>query len=85
MTKEEIIDKHHNLNLGLLSITEKQIHSAMDEYAQQEAVAVLEWYDKLSPAEKCTVWPPAGSGGSFGIYTLSYKQLYQLYLKHKKQ
>lgn len=59
--------------------------STMRERAYLEAVALLEWYDKLSPAEKCTVHPPAGSGGSTGIYNLSYKQLYQSYLKHKNE
>lgn len=79
MTKEEIIDKHHNLNLGLLSITEKQIHSAMDEYAQQEAIAFAEWILKTNWAEKET-WgrydPPS---------TPTMKELYQLYLKHKNE
>lgn len=50
MTNEEILDMNHNLNLGLLSITEKQILSAMIAARQDErekmagdAVAFMEW------------------------------------------
>jgi len=43
MSKEEILDRHHNLNLGMLSITEPQIHAAMDEYAKQVAIGFAEW------------------------------------------
>lgn len=47
MTKEEILDRNHNLNLGMLSITESQIHAAMDEYAAQEVAKERERLELL--------------------------------------
>jgi len=34
-----------------------------------------DWYDKLSPADKCTVWPPAGSGSGTGLYNMETKDI----------
>jgi len=81
MSKEEIIDRHHNLNLGLLSITEPQIHAAMDEYAKQVAIGFAEWANSesngwfiVNPQEG--IW---GSTVSQEIKTSA--ELYELYTK----
>lgn len=80
MTKEEILDKHHNLNLGMLSITEKQIQSAMDDYAKQEAIAFAEW---ISTHE--LDFQPASDGRFIGLdmVTITPEQLYSLFLEQK--
>lgn len=31
----------------------------------------VNWFSKLKPSDKCTVHPPAGSGGSAGLYNLT--------------
>lgn len=59
--------------------------SAMDEWAKQQAIAYSNWKDKLSPAQKCTVWPPAGSGGSTGLYTMTDDDLYEKFLQSIQQ
>ena len=43
------------------------------------------WKSKLSPSQKCTVHPPAGSGGSHGIYELTNDQLYDTFLAEKRK
>lgn len=73
MTNEEIIDKHHNLNLGLLSITEKQIYSAMDAARQDEAILFASWLNETNWGEKET-W---GKNNPPSIPSI--KQLYQLF------
>lgn len=50
----------------------------------QEMASLLAWYDKLSPAEKCTVWPPAGSGGGHGLYSMSNENIVYKYLTRKQ-
>jgi hypothetical protein len=39
------------------------------------------WYDGLSPSDKCTVWPPAGSGCGRGLYNMEDKDLIQKFRK----
>lgn len=46
-----------------------------DVLSLSEAAELLRWYKKLSPAQKCTVHPPAGSGGSTGLYNLTEEDL----------
>jgi hypothetical protein len=48
-----------------------------DYREQLGAVKFAEWLEGLTPAQRCTVHPPAGSGGSSGIYTLSISELYK--------
>ena len=54
------------------------------EQHESEMVACLEWYSKLTPVQKCTVHPPAGSGGSTGLYQLSFKDLLTLFKNRNK-
>lgn len=42
-----------------------------------------DWYDKLSPAEKCTVWPPAGSGCGTGLYNMHTEDLVDKFISYK--
>ena len=86
MTKEEILDKHHNLNLGMLSITEKQIQAAMDDYAKQEAIAFRKWMEDgkwnlhmgFSTPTYYQEPPTTGKHTFFAI-----EQLYSLFLEQK--
>jgi hypothetical protein len=48
---------------------------------KDELIKFLKWYKSLSPASKCTVHPPAGSGGSYGIYDLTDAALINNYLQ----
>jgi len=48
---------------------------------KDELIMFLKWYKKLSPSDKCTVHPPAGSGGCYGLYNLSNEDLIDKYLK----
>ena len=41
-----------------------------------------DWFYKLSPAEKCTVWPPAGSCGH-GLYNMSTKDIVEKFISKK--
>ena len=54
------------------------------ENLREELIKFKLKYDKLSPAEKCTVWPPAGSGAGHGLYNLSDEDLIDKYLKQKQ-
>jgi hypothetical protein len=50
-----------------------------------ELINFKKWYDNLSPANKCTVHPPAGSGGSYGLYNMSDDDLIDSYMRFKKK
>lgn len=54
------------------------------EEIKAELIKFKEWYDKLSPASKCTVHPPAGSGGSYGLYNMSDEDLIDSYIRKSK-
>ena len=54
--------------------------SSEKEELRKELINFKNWYDKLSPASKCTV---AGSGGSIGLYNLSDEDLIHKYLSQK--
>jgi len=59
--------------IGVTLLAKKQ------QQAKEEAVGFAEWIGKLSPTDKITAHPPAGSGGSTGIYLLTTEQLYAKY------
>jgi hypothetical protein len=45
------------------------------EESEKEKAELLKWFNSLTPAQKCTVWPPAGSGSGHGLYNLTFEQL----------
>jgi hypothetical protein len=47
---------------------------------REELIKFKVWFENLSPANKCTVHPPAGSGGCYGLYTMSDDDLIDEYL-----
>ena len=49
----------------------------LEEYAELKSIEFKEWADKLTPTQRCTVHPPAGSGGGYGLYELPTAELYQ--------
>jgi len=53
---------------------------AIEPEQKDELIKFLSWYKSLSPSEKCTVHPPAGSGGGYGIYNLTDAGLINIYL-----
>jgi len=38
------------------------------EELKDALLAFKKWHDKLTPSQKCTVHPPAGSGASTGLF-----------------
>jgi hypothetical protein len=62
---------------------------AYSEAATEVAIKWIEdfkdWYDTLSPAEKCTVWPPAGSGAGTGLYNMQTKDLVDKFITKKSK
>lgn len=62
-----------------------QIAIAAEKVAKKYIAYFKEWYDKLSPAEKCTVWPPAGSGAGTGLYNMETEDLVDKFLSKKTE
>lgn len=88
MTKEEILKSEYSkliANPEKLYVQNPSIiqaaHTAMDEYAKQLAVAFSKWKEKLTPVQRCTVWPPVGSGSGTGLYEQSDGDLYDKFLQ----
>lgn len=52
-----------------------------DSLPLSEVAELLRWYKQLSPAQKCSVHPPAGSGGSHGIYNQTEEELIEKWRK----
>lgn len=44
----------------------------------------VNWFSKLKPSDKCTVHPPAGSGGSTGLYNLTNAAIVDKFLTRKQ-
>ena len=44
----------------------------------------VNWFSKLKPSDKCTVHPPAGSGGSAGLYNLTNAAIVDKFLTRKQ-
>jgi hypothetical protein len=51
-----------------------------DDVLRGELIKFKVWFESLSPASKCTVHPPAGSGGCYGLYNMSDEDLINKYL-----
>lgn len=57
----------------------------MNKDEQKELLlAFIKWQQKLTSADKCTVHPPAGSGGSIGIYNLTDAAIIDKFLNKYK-
>jgi hypothetical protein len=69
----------------LLGDDMKAAESKMSEHVMQQAIAYSKWKDGLSPAQKCTVWPPAGSGSGTGLYDMSDDDLYDKFVRHQSK
>ena len=41
----------------------------------------IDYYNTLTPSQKCTVHPPAGSGAGYGIYNLPSKNIIEKWLR----
>lgn len=59
------------------------VNDAIEVYgkanAKDESSKFAHWLANLPIREMVTVHPPAGSGGSHGIYELTFEQLYEKY------
>jgi hypothetical protein len=56
----------------------------IQEQLRNQSIAFSKWKDKLTPAEKCTVWPPGGDG-MIGLYNMADNDLYDKFLDHQKK
>jgi hypothetical protein len=50
---------------------------------QTFGIEFMKWYDDLSPRDKCTVWPPSGSGSGHGLYNKRPEDIYDDFKNHK--
>lgn len=63
-----------------------EVHAkAAAEVARQSIIDFTDWYNTLTPASKCTVWPPAGSGSGTGIYNMDTKELVDKFINRKME
>lgn len=84
---KEKLEKHFEsvvqtklLSLNFTDPLQKNIATVCAAETTRIAIAYQQWYDKLSIRDKVTVHPPAGSGGTHGIYTKSDEQLFQEFI-----
>lgn len=61
----------------------KRLNEILDTSIKDKLLQFKKWYDKLSPRDKCTVWPPAGSGSGTGLYNMSDEDLIEKFLNKK--
>ena len=66
-------------------LDESTDESDMDGWSDQDMIDIIEWFDNLSPARKCTVHPPVGSGAGYGIYNLPYCDFLEMFRKYKNK
>lgn len=45
------------------------------------AIRFARWYSKLTPVQRCTIWPPAGSGSGLGLYEKSMDELMKKFIE----
>lgn len=62
----------------------KRLNEILDTYLKDGLIKFKQWYDKLSPADKCTVWPPAGSGSGHGLYNQTDEGLIDNFIRKQK-
>jgi len=83
MTKEEIWwsrNPSHDIDDKGEDRFYKTAFMCMEDYARQQAIAFSNWKDKLTPVQRCTVWPPAGSGSGTGLYEKQDEDLYAQFI-----
>lgn len=61
----------------------KRLNGILDQQIKEKLIAFKSWYDQLRPNEKCTVWPPAGSGAGPGLYNMPDEDLIEKFLSKK--
>lgn len=60
----------------------KRLNGILDQQVKEKILLFKQWYDKLSPADKCTVWPPDGSS-TYGLYNQSDEDIVDKFLRRK--
>lgn len=82
-TKEQILQEDFGITAfnDLCPFTSRT--ESMDTYAREILIDFKQWYDKLTPADKCTVHPSGGSG-MIGLYNMQDEDLIEKYLQEKK-
>jgi hypothetical protein len=63
----------------------ESMSDAIEELCKNYIESFKDWYDTLSPRDKCTVWPPAGSGSGPGLYNMETKDLVDRFLRHREK
>lgn len=67
----------------LMPSEENQLSYEVEKICLEWIEKFKDWYDTLSPAEKCTIWPPPGSGGAHGLYNMETKEIVAKFMRHK--
>ena len=68
-TFNEILDIHIDRSI-MSPAEEKAIHAAMKEAREEYGEKLLEWFNKLTPVERVTVWSETK-----GVFNMTNKQL----------
>lgn len=82
--KEKVAVKHGYDNWIQIEgeeIEGKLFDEAAELYARSKCLELKGWYDKLTPADKCTLWPPVGSGSGHGLYNQSDQDIVEKFFK----
>lgn len=80
-TLEHYRDDTATPEISSVVFLKKDCLEAMEDYAKRQAILFARWKEKLTPAQRCTVWPPAGSGSGTGLYQKTDEDLYSEYLE----
>lgn len=76
---ERYLAEKNIIHCGYYGCRDSMIHMAnwLQQQKEGEAIEFAEWCDKLPLVQRMTVHPPEGSGGAFGIYELTTKELFK--------
>lgn len=78
-TGTKVTNSQEEFDIDYVAWLEERVFSLNAELADRllpsDVAELLRWHKQLTPAQKCTVHPPAGSGGSHGIYNHTEEEL----------
>ena len=81
-TKEQLIDSLGTWNDGGDRYPRSEVEKALDEYAEQQAIAFHIWADNVAVRAGADLWT-IGAGHTTTAYTTS--QLYALFIEHQNK
>jgi len=78
-------ERHSKINFECYGMID-WVNASIDHATLTKEIAIgfHRWEKGLNQIERCTVHPPAGSGGSHGIYLKTDSELFEMYLNTLK-